>query len=504
MWEATGMSELTFRSPNYRPEKEVQFQPYLQQYENPMLERYVEKYYSKLSAVDVVYDKIQDQERKSSESELERVVAALLTDRHLLFPQERECGNDDSLESRQRSRILHDSESKYEPKIRCSLCRPWKEQVEAYREFSFASYQKLQPMLEMFLHPLEGDRAKRFDKRPKERGYDEEGFYSALSDTFMSYWHKRKRKDLPERDEGNIEKAAAYFASTYQNEVSYYIDRPDVIFHLIRAPQLSVFLKRRSAPKKYILKAMEVPLSITTIEQDELLFRSLVAACAQECQRVKIPFPEEEWGELWSALIEPGIRSMSFRKEELLTYGTAFKTLLGRSQEAQERRKEFSDWLDEKLNGKRTAFFEAIYKTRVNTGNKPDRKTERDRKTKKKLEVKFQAIEKRYKPLFVSPKTSQSAETKYEQLNAFCELFRWNQGSIVLEKDGISDALYKKIEAADRYPSKENGKETKENWADLYRLFSEWLMVQKFSHEATMKLLDCVNILLKRMQTETT
>lgn len=498
MWKAVGMYELTFRSPNFKPEQEVKFQPYLQQYENPMLERYVEKYYSKLSAVDVVYDKIQDQERKSSESELERVVAALLTDRHLLFPQERECGNDDSLESRQRSRILHDSESKYEPKIRCSLCRPWKEQVEAYREFSFASYQKLQPMLEMFLHPLEGDRAKRFDKRPKERGYDEEGFYSALSDTFMSYWHKRKRKDLPERDEGNIEKAAAYFASTYQNEVSYYIDRPDVIFHLIRAPQLSVFLKRRSAPKKYILKAMEVPLSITTIEQDELLFRSLVAACAQECQRVKIPFPEEEWGELWSALIEPGIRSMSFRKEELLTYGTAFKTLLGRSQEAQERRKEFSDWLDEKLNGKRTAFFEAIYKTRVNTGNKPDRKT------KKKLEVKFQAIEKRYKPLFVSPKTSQSAETKYEQLNAFCELFRWNQGSIVLEKDGISDALYKKIEAADRYPSKENGKETKENWADLCRLFSEWLMVQKFSHEAAMKLLDCVNILLKRMQTETT
>ena len=104
----------------------------------------------------------------------------------------------------------------------------------------------------------------------------------------------------------------------------------------------------------------------------------------------------------------------------------------------------------------------------------------------------------------MSPKTSQSAETKYEQLNAFCELFRWNQGSIVLEKDGISDALYKKIEAADRYPSKENGKETKENWADLYRLFSEWLMVQKFSHEAAMKLLDCVNILLKRMQTETT
>lgn len=311
-------------------------------------------------------------------------------------------------------------------------------------------------MLEMFLHPLEGDGAKRFDKRPKERGYDEEGFYSALSDTFMSYWHKRKGKDLPERDEGNIEEAAAYFASTYQNKVSYYVDRPDVIFHLIRAPH----------------------------------------------RRVNIPFPEEEWGELWSALIEPGIRSMSFRKEDLLTYGTAFKTLLGRSQEAQERRKEFSNWLDEKLNGKRTAFFEAIYKTRVNKGNKTDRKTKTGRKIKK--EVKFQAIEKRYKPLFVSPKTSQSAETKYEQLNAFYELFGWNQGSIVPPEDKISDALYKKIEAADRYPTKKNGKETKKKWADLYRLFSEWLMVQKFSHEATMKLLDCVNILLKRMQTETT
>ncbi len=502
MWKAAGMYELTFRPPNFMPEKEVEFQPYLQQYENPMLERYVETEYSKLSAVDAVYDKIQDQERKSSESELERVVAALLTDRHLLFSQERECGNEDSRESRQRSCILRDSESKYEPKIRCSLCRPWKEQVEAYREFSFASYQKLQPMLEMFLHPLEGDGAKRFDKRPKERGYDEEGFYSALSDAFMSYWHKRKGKDLPERDEGNIEEAAAYFASTYQNKVSYYVDRPDVIFHLIRAPQMFDFLKKRSAPKRYILKAMEVPLSITTIEQDGLLFRSLVAACAQECRRVNIPFPEEEWGELWSALVEPGIRSMSFRKEDLLTYGTAFKTLLGRSQEAQERRKEFSNWLDEKLNGKRTAFFEAIYKTRVNKGNKTDRKTKTGRKIKK--EVKFQAIEKRYKPLFVSPKTSQSAETKYEQLNAFYELFGWNQGSIVPPEDKISDALYKKIEAADRYPTKKNGKETKKKWADLYRLFSEWLMVQKFSHEATMKLLDCVNILLKRMQTETT
>ena len=497
MWKAAGMYELTFRSPNYMPEEEVQFQPYLQQYENPMLERYVVKYYSKLSAVDAVYDQIQ--ERKSPGSELERVVAALLTDRHLLFSQERECGNDDSLESRQRSRILHDPGSKYEPKIRCSLCPAWKEQVEAYREFSFASYQKLQPMLEMFLHPLEGDGAKRFDKRPKERGYDEEGFYSALRDAFMSYWRKRRGT---KKDKGNMKKAADYFASAYQNEVSYYIDRPDVIFHLIRAPQLSVFLNRRSAPKEYLLKAMDVPLSITTIEQDGLLFRSLVAVCAQECRRVKIPFPEEEWGELWLALIEPGIRSMSFRKEDLLTYGTAFKTLLGRSQEAQERRKEFSDWLDEKLNGKRTAFFEAIYKTRVNTGNKTAGETKTGRKIKK--EAKFQAIEKRYKPLFVSPKTRQSAETKYEQLNAFCELFGWNQGSIVLEKDKISDALHKKIEAADRYPSKKKGQERKPGWEDLYRLFSEWLMVQKFSHEATVKLLDCVNSLLKRMQTETT
>ena len=124
MWKAAGMYELTFRPPNFMPEKEVEFQPYLQQYENPMLERYVETEYSKLSAVDAVYDKIQDQERKSSESELERVVAALLTDRHLLFSQERECGNEDSRESRQRSCILRDSESKYEPKIRCSLCRP--------------------------------------------------------------------------------------------------------------------------------------------------------------------------------------------------------------------------------------------------------------------------------------------------------------------------------------------------------------------------------------------
>ena len=493
MWEAAGMYELTFRSPNYMPEEEVQFQPYLQQYENPMLERYVVKYYSKLSAVDAVYDQIQ--ERKSPGSELERVVAALLTDRHLLFSQERECGNDDSLESRQRSRILHDPGSKYEPKIRCSLCRPWKEQVEAYREFSFASYQKLQPMLEMFLHPLEGDRAKRFDKRPKERGYDEEGFYSALRDAFMSYWRKRRGT---KKDKGNMKKAADYFASAYQNEVSYYIDRPDVIFHLIRAPQLSVFLNRRSAPKEYLLKAMDVPLSITTIEQDGLLFRSLVAVCAQECRRMKIPFPEEEWGELWSALIEPGIRSMSFRKEDLLTYGTAFKTLLGRSQEAQECRKEFSDWLDERLGGRGKAFFEGVYGTIINKND--DMQSEKEPEE----ETKFQSIEETYRSLFVSPKTRQSAETKYKQLNDLRKSFEWNQGSIVPQKYEISDALYKKIEAADRYPIKKNGKETKKKWADLYRLFSEWLMVQKFSHEATMKLLDCVNILLKRMQTETT
>lgn len=496
MPNAQGMYELTFRSPNFKPEQEVKFQPYLQQYENPMLERYVETEYSKLSAVDAVYDKIQ--ESKSPESELERVVAALLTDRHLLFPQERECGNDDSLESRQRSCILRDSESKYEPKIRCSLCPAWKEQVEAYREFSFASYQKLQPMLEMFLHPLEGDGAKRFDKRPKERGYDEEGFYSALGDIFMSYRRKRKGKDLSKTDKGNIEKAAAYFASTYQNEVPYYIDRPDVIFYLIRVPRLSDFLNRRSDPKEYILKATDMPLSITTIEQDGLLFRSLVAACAQECRRMKIPFPEEEWGELWSALIEPGIRSMSFRKEDLLTYGTAFKTLLGRSQEAQECRKEFSDWLDERLSGRGKAFFEGLYGTIINKNDDMQSKKESEEETK------FQFIEGKYKPLFVSPKTRQSAETKYKQLNDFYESFEWNQGSIVPQKYEISNALYKKIEAADRYPSKENGKETKENWADLYRLFSEWLMVQKFSHEATMKLLDCVNILLKRMQTETT
>lgn len=496
MWKAAGMYELTFRPPNFMPEKEVEFQPYLQQYENPMLEGYVETYYSKLSAVDAVYDQIQ--EGKSPESGLERVVAALLTDRHLLFPQERECGNDDSLESRQRSCILRDSESKYEPKIRCSLCRPWKEQVEAYREFSFASYQKLQPMLEMFLHPLEGDRAKRFDKRPKERGYDEEGFYSALGDIFMSYRRKRKRKDLSKTDKGNIEKAAAYFASTYQNEVPYYIDRPDVIFHLIRVPRLSDFLNRRSDPKEYILKAMDMPLSITTIEQDGLLFRSLVAACAQECRRMKIPFPEEEWGELWSALIEPGIRSMSFRKEDLLTYGTAFKTLLGRSQEAQECRKEFSDWLDERLGGRGKAFFEGVYGTIINKND--DMQSEKEPEE----ETKFQSIEETYRSLFVSPKTRQSAETKYKQLNDLRKSFEWNQGSIVPQKYEISDALYKKIEAADRYPTKKNGKETKKKWADLYRLFSEWLMVQKFSHEATMKLLDCVNILLKRMQTETT
>lgn len=503
MWKAVGMYELTFRSPNFKPEQEVKFQPYLQQYENPMLERYVETEYSKLSAVDAVYDKIQDQERKSSESELERVVAALLTDRHLLFSQERECGNEDSRESRQRSCILRDSESKYEPKIRCSLCPAWKEQVEAYREFSFASYQKLQPMLEMFLHPLEGDGAKRFDKRPKERGYDEEGFYSALGDIFMSYRRKRKGKDLSKTDKGNIEKAAAYFASTYQNEVPYYIDRPDVIFYLIRVPRLSDFLNRRSDPKEYILKATDMPLSITTIEQDGLLFRSLVAACAQECRRVKIPFPEEEWGELWSALIEPGIRSMSFRKEDLLTYGTAFKTLLGRSQEAQECRKEFSDWLDERLNGRGKAFFEGVYGTII---NKNDAMKNDDIQSEKEPEeeTKFQSIEETYRSLFLSPKTRQSAETKYKQLNDFCESFEWNQGSVVPQKYEISDALYKKIKAANRYPSKKKDEKRKPGWEDLYRLFSEWLMVQKFSHKATMKLLDCVNILLKRMQTETT
>ena len=47
MWKAAGMYELTFRPPNFKPEQEVKFQPYLQQYENPMLERYVEEYYSK-------------------------------------------------------------------------------------------------------------------------------------------------------------------------------------------------------------------------------------------------------------------------------------------------------------------------------------------------------------------------------------------------------------------------------------------------------------------------
>ena len=495
MWNAQGMYELTFRSPNFMPEEEEDFQSYLEQYENPMLERFVEKYYSKLSALDSAYERIKAEEFQ--ESEHERLVAALLTDCHLLFPQERECGNDDSLESRQRSRLLHDSESEYKPKIRLSLIPAWEAQVKAYRDFSLTSYQELQPMLEMFLHPIEADREKGFDKPLEERAYEME-FYHALIDTFTSYWHKRKSDGLHKRDEETIEKAAAYFASTYRDGVSYYIDRPDVIFHLVRAPQLSKLLEKRSAPKKYILKATEVPLSITTIEQDGLLFRSLVAACAEECRRVKISFPEEEWGELWSALIEPGIRSMSFRKEELLTYGTAFKTLLGRSEEAQERRKEFSDWLDEKLNGKRTAFFEAIYKTRVNTGNKTDGKTT------KTLERKFQSIEKRYKPLFVSPRTSQSITTKYEQLNDFYRLFGWNQAEILPSEGEISDALYQKIKAADRYPSKENGKETKENWADIYRLFSEWLMVQKFSHEATMKLLDCVNILLKRMQTETT
>lgn len=461
----------------YIPKDSVPIDIYLEKYECEHLVELVKKTYSKLSAIDMFYKELREPSKDDFGDKV-KIFAALITDQGILFPQTGEYGECKSYTMKSRKKygkfLKVEADEPYERKLLVSQAIELERQIFDYREecrklWSYEDYELI-GLLQTFLDPVENEHGAAFAKPPKETDIEAvEGFKDDLFEIIQTYytaWKGKKNK------EAQIDKMSSYFAAAYYGEDNKnfcYIDRPDAIFYMIRSPELPRYINRekRYSSRDLIVRARKVPLSISTLKQDEKLFFGIVDACAKGCEQKGLPFSRDEWKNMWKQFVAKAIRATAFRMENMLIYPVSFGLLT----KSPEMKKAFDNWLGKKIEGDIDPFASELFRTKYN----------QEAKYKKEELDKLTNIENDYKMLFVYPEKDKDPCVKYKLLDNYRRSFVWNQVKI---RPSRSEKFFEIIKNADRLTKGEN-------WADLTRLLTEWLIVQQFSHDATMKLLEC-------------
>ena len=544
------------RRPSYRAynpansdlEQYLDFSDLLQkEYHSPAVWGFMEREtetYSKVTAVNRFYENLKNDEESLSFDEAEAIFAALFTDQGLLFPQTRERDYRSEVKhacySRHRSSIMGElwgkqgnstKDKKVKQMLASSQEQEFRRQAEAANNFSLRDFQPIAEVLDVFLHPLDGGEDKRFHKKPVEKGNDLEEMEKKLNDTFLSYYNSARGNAMAsKKGKQGVTSLTQSFVISYTEKGSpYYLDRPDVIFHTVRAKTTSA-IKAPTGAKAIqtdIQQSLQMPLSVSTLSLDRKLYYGIVDACAQGCRTLRCPFPEKAWRELWPVL-EQAVQATAFELCDLLTYGHFFTKIL-RDRDLWEP---FDRWIYDKMLGEREPFFHALYytmylqsKKKAKSGRGKARRIKVEQRKREKEEACFERLRKPYEALFLVLKGNQDWGSKYVTMYKLQSSFNWSQVKVMPTVESLlpyipdhvegradraawfcklikeSDTPYEVVKSTPgKVVSLRKLKKNPEEWTDIRCLFAEWMSVQILSHRASWQLLECACSLLKRMQ----
>lgn len=531
-------------APQFEQEELLELLPFLEGYNcSPLISR-IKLNYSKLDVVRKLREAV---EKNNPSQRLNKrapdVFAALYTDRRILFAQTREYGYRNSMydflaHTKTNVMLQKEYETKnglepspppqYVPKISPEQSKRLEEQIRKARAFDWAARQSLTPYLRCFLHPTEGDAGKRFAKRPVSRdpyNVDLSDVVVQLRSAFRDYWEAVYGG---ERSTSGFKGWSPYFVHSFQNDETlapYYLDRPDVIFHLVRDHRAKLIRKGEKAyAVRTILKAsLDVPITQATQRADMLLFKSIVKACRMGCDIIHIKFDSDAWMNLWMFL-QRGIECLSFEPYDLLTYGGCFSRLLW-----YDRLKEPLDfWLRDKMFGNGVPFFLDLFRTATNKIGPPIstpassyHKIAADPKT-------YADFIASYQDLLLNPAESQNAMSKWKLLGQFSKSTGWNYVKVLPSEDEMiryvpicnadenQELLLNILKYSDSYfeynyptPLSISRKKVKLKepvlktyWLDLRNLLFEWFLLQSLCFLRWRDLMETALILLERNEKE--
>lgn len=531
-------------APEFEPSELQDLVPRLKGYDCSPLTSRIRQDYSKLTTVRKLHEAV---EENAPSNRLNKraadVFAALYTDRRILFAQTREYAFPESMYSslayadtdedlRKAYEANYNLEpvapASYTPKISIAQCKILDEQIRRAKAFNWRNRRGMISYLRRFLHPTEGEEGTRFAKKPVVRDpytVDLSGIISQLHSAFREHW---KTMYGDERSGAGFKGWSSYFVHSFQNDETlqpYFLDRPDVIFHLFRDYRASVI---RSGEKPYsvrtrLMESLDVPITQATLKADMLLFQRIVKACKSGCEILRIHFDSDQWLLLW-LFLQRGIDCLSFEPYDLLTYGGAFSKLLWYPR----LREPFDLWIRDKMFGNGTPFFFDMFRTATNEIGPPIstpaasyHKIAPDPKT-------YSEFISSYQDLLLNPAKSQNAMSKWKLLGQFSQSVGWNYIKIVPTEEELTgyvpirnaaDNLARLLEILEysdsyfeyRYPrswlttfpkQEQKSPIIKTRWLDLRNLLFEWFLLQSLCFLRWRDLMETALILMERNKKE--
>ena len=513
------------------------FLPYLDLYHNPSVISSVTSTYSKISAIEALYDAVS--ERSVSNGDAMGMVRALFTDHGLLYSQTREYGDPDAMDywlTRQEDEkdvpdpsapevpmdplekaireltrriflppeLAQETElsstysntkrpAPYSPHIPASHIQSFLTQVCRYEACDLIQQfpLDLEP-LKRLLHP---SIPPYMHRKQLEELPGLENCQNTLLQVFKVYRDDAKIHPVNCKD-NELEQICSHFVRTVVTDkktkrlIPCYFTHPEWIFYLFRSIRYNELNRLEKSSLRTILDAgVAVALIKPALPATRVLFRGIVDVCAEGCRLHNISFDPELWMQSWD-LLSAGIECVQYPLHSLLTYASLFTQALFLSEE---EKSVMDKYFDSLLNGPdASVLFYRAFTTSFH---------------RRKL-APFLEKATAYKAVFTGPDRHNTRD-QYEIIESISTMFRWNKASVMPgeeEKTSILSAIIKNSDTNRLEVSREGGKQTTVNGKlfhqDAYNVVIDWILLQHICDQSARKLLDTAVILLERMQNE--
>ena len=514
------------------------FLPYLDLYHNPSVISSVTSTYSKISAIDALYDTVS--ERSISNRVAMGMVRALFTDHGLLYSQTREYGDPDAMDHwltrqedekdvpdppmsevpmdslekaiREATRriylppeMVHETElsnkvsdfkkpAPYSPHIPASRIQPFLKQVCRYEAYDLTLRFPLDlDPLKRLLHP---SIPPNMHRKQLEEYHGVEKCQDMLFQVFKAYRddagiHPVNCKDY------TLEQICSHFIRTAVTDkktkrlIPCYFTHPEWIFYLFRSIRYNELNRLEKSSLRAILDAgTAVALIKPALPATRTLFHGIVNVCAEGCRLHNISFDPVLWMESWD-LFSAGIECVQYPLYSLLTYASLLTQALFLHEE---EKAAVDKYFHSLLNGPgASVLFSRAFTTSFHSS---------------KL-APFLEKAAAYKAIFTDADRHNTRE-QYEIIESISTMFRWNKASVMPKGHAESTFLSDLIRDSDtnRLEASRDGGKTKPVKGklfhqDAYNVITEWILLQHICDQSARKLLDTAVILLERMQNET-